>query len=86
MRTGTASLVVSTALTGLASGLLVTDGSPCDRYCGNVLSATTGPDMACNEPSFGVTSQAIVFQTCIDCELKSTYSKAGQTDLQWLLC
>jgi len=86
MRPNAPRLFVSTALVGLTAGLLVTDGSPCDRYCGNVLSSTSGSDIACDERSFGTTSAGIVFQTCVDCELKSTYSKAGQTDLQWLLC
>ncbi len=86
MRPSTLGLVVSTAFAGGARAMLVTNGSPCDQNCGNVLSSTSGSDMDCDQSTFSSSSAGIVYQSCVDCELKSTYSNNNQTDLQWLLC
>ena len=86
MRPGIAGLVVvTTALVDTTSALLVTENSPCDQQCGNVLSSTTGSEMTCDERLYSVNA-GIVYQNCVGCELKSTYYKGNQTDLQWLLC
>jgi len=82
MRVRDAGLLVSTALPSLAGAMLVASGSPCYLNCGNVLTNTTGSDMVCNENAISNS----VFQTCINCEITSTYSGKSQTDLQWLLC
>jgi hypothetical protein len=86
MKLRTLKIVTSIALASPVAAMLVTDGSPCDQYCGNVLSSTTGTDMTCDEAAFRTASLAPVFQTCVTCELRSNYSAHGQSDLQWLIC
>ncbi|KUI71792.1 hypothetical protein VM1G_07198 [Cytospora mali] len=86
MRFATARLAASAALAGSASAILVTQGSPCDDQCGNVLSATTGPDIECDQNNYG-SAAGIVYKNCMNCELSSTYysTESNQTDQQWLL-
>ncbi|KUI56776.1 hypothetical protein VP1G_04115 [Cytospora mali] len=86
MRFATARLTASAALAGSASAILVTQGSPCDDQCGNVLSATTGPDIECDQNNYG-SAAGIVYKNCMNCELSSTYysTELNQTDQQWLL-
>lgn len=67
------------------AGLRVADGSPCDIKCGNVLDNTVSADMVCAENAYA-SSAGVVFQSCVECELSSTYSNKKQTDLQWVLC
>ncbi|KIH90851.1 hypothetical protein SPBR_00364 [Sporothrix brasiliensis 5110] len=78
-------LVTVGALVGPATALLVAPNSPCEQYCGNVLSATTGSDMTCDDSLYSSSSAGIVFESCINCELKSAYSTGNVSDLQYLL-
>ncbi|CAK7223968.1 hypothetical protein SCUCBS95973_005359 [Sporothrix curviconia] len=78
-------LVTAVALAGPATALLVAPGSPCEQYCGNVLSTTTGADMTCQDSDYAASSAGIVFETCIGCELKSAYSSGNTSDLNYLL-
>lgn len=86
MKPATARLVAVAALATSAVAILVTDGSTCDTQCGNVLSATTDPDVVCNQNNYG-SSAGIVYKNCMNCELGSTYydTDTNQTDQQWLL-
>lgn len=74
------------ALVSSSSAILVVQGSPCDQYCGNVLSATHTDDLVCSESQYTSTSAGIVFEACTKCELTSNYTANGQTDLQWMAC
>ncbi|ROW02826.1 hypothetical protein VSDG_01611 [Cytospora chrysosperma] len=86
MRLTTARVAASLALASSASAILVTQGSSCDTQCGNVLSATTGPDIVCDQNNYG-TSAGTVFKNCMNCELDSTYydTETNETDQQWML-
>jgi hypothetical protein len=68
-----------------ALAVRVAPGSPCERYCGNVLDNTVSSDMTCNEAAYASSSAGIVFEGCVSCELSSTYSAKTQTDAQWML-
>ncbi|CAK7202357.1 hypothetical protein SEUCBS139899_005080 [Sporothrix eucalyptigena] len=78
-------LVTAVALAGPATALLVASGSPCEQYCGNVLSTTTGADMTCQDSDYSSSAAGIVFESCINCELKSAYSTGNTSDLMYLL-
>lgn len=86
MRPTTARLVVSTALASSAAAILVTPNSPCDTQCGNVLSATTGSDIECDQNNYG-NAAGTVFRNCMNCELSSTYysTDLNQSDQEWML-
>jgi hypothetical protein len=86
MRPATARLAVCTALASSAAAILVTPDSPCDTQCGNVLSATTGSDIECDQNNQG-SAAGTVFRNCMNCELSSKFYDTGsnQTDQQWML-
>ena len=86
MRLVTARLAACAVLASSASAILVTDGSSCDDQCGNVLDATTGADIVCDQNNYG-SSAGIVYKNCMNCELTSTYysTELNQTDQQWML-
>ncbi|ROW06122.1 hypothetical protein VMCG_04646 [Cytospora schulzeri] len=86
MRFATAWLAASAVLASSASAILVTQGSTCDTQCGNVLSATTDPDIECDQNNYG-SSAGTVLKNCMNCELSSTYydTASNQSDQQWLL-
>jgi hypothetical protein len=73
-------LLLDTAL-----AVRVVPGSPCEKYCGNVLDNTVSTDITCNEKNY-VLSAGTVFEGCTTCELSSPYSANKQTDQQWMLC
>ena len=79
-------VAASIFLASLSTAILVAPGSPCVPSCGNVLNAITGPDVVCDESQYSYSPAGIVFETCTNCELTSTYSSDNQTDLQWMLC
>lgn len=79
-------LVTAVALVSPAAALLVAPNSPCEKYCGNVLSTTTGADMTCQDSDYSSSAAGIVFESCIGCELKSAYSTGNVSDLMYLLC
>lgn len=78
-------LTIITAFAGAASALLVAPNSPCEQYCGNTLSSTTGSDMVCNDDGYAGTLAGTVFETCIKCELTSAYTSGNTSDLDYLL-
>ncbi|EPE02926.1 centromere microtubule binding protein cbf5-like protein [Ophiostoma piceae UAMH 11346] len=78
-------LSLITALAGTASALLVSQSSPCEQYCGNVLSSTSGSDMVCNDSEYAGNLAGTVFETCIKCELTSAYTTGNTSDLDYLL-
>ncbi len=80
------SLVAIWLLAPLSTALLVAPNSPCGQNCGNVLVEPTGADIVCDESHFTSTTAGSVFQTCITCEVGSSYSTGNQTDVEWLLC
>lgn len=86
MRPTPVRLAVSVALANAATAILVTPDSPCDDQCGNVLSATTGSDIQCDQNGYG-SAAGTVFKNCMNCEMGSSYYSAelNQTDQQWML-
>ncbi|KFZ01429.1 hypothetical protein V501_10005 [Pseudogymnoascus sp. VKM F-4519 (FW-2642)] len=63
------------------SAILVAPNSDCAISCGNVLDATTTPDIACGDNKFG-SGVGQTFKACVECELKSTYvDPTGLSDL-----
>src|SRR5256885_2114140 len=84
----TALLLLQTIFTTPGYAILVAPSFACAVQCGNVLTATTGSDMACGDSSYAASLTGQTLQNCITCELNSTYQDptTQQTDLQWLLC
>lgn len=68
------------------SAILVPPLSDCAISCGNVLDATTPPDIACGDKKFG-SGVGQTFKACVECELKSTYvDPTGLSDLTAAIC
>jgi hypothetical protein len=68
------------------SAVLVAPDSDCAISCGNVLDATTNPDIACGDKSFG-SGAGQTFKTCVQCELESTFvDQTGLSDLTAVIC
>lgn len=65
--------------------IYVTEGSPCQSLCGNVLRDTTPRDVVCKEDEYASSAPGIVFQQCTTCQLTSNYVSGPESDLQWLL-
>jgi hypothetical protein len=83
----TVSLLVTTfTSTGIALDAL--SNSPCAVQCGNVLGSTSGSDIVCNNGDYTSTAAGITFQSCVTCQLGSTYVDpvSKQSDLQLGLC
>ncbi len=83
----TVSLLVTT-FTSTARALDALSNSPCAVQCGNVLSSTSGSDIVCTNGAYTSISAGITFQSCVTCQLGSTYVDpvSEQTDLQLGLC
>ncbi|KFY39458.1 hypothetical protein V495_05936 [Pseudogymnoascus sp. VKM F-4514 (FW-929)] len=63
------------------SAVLVAPTSDCAISCGNVLDATTNPDIACGDKNFG-SGAGQTFKKCVQCELESTFvDPTGLSDL-----
>lgn len=60
-------------LPGISHALLVAENSPCESQCGNDLRATSGGEITCLDDDYGQTTYGAAFETCISCELSSTY-------------
>jgi hypothetical protein len=71
-------------LPSLSHALLVAPNSPCAASCGNNLLATSGAEITCQDQSYGTTTYGATFETCINCEIGSTYvdPQSGMNDLQ----
>jgi len=80
------SLALITAFVSSVTALEALSNSPCAVQCGNDLGGTTGSDIACHDSDYG-TTPGQTFQTCVGCQLTSTYVDPAtkQTDLQWAL-
>jgi len=80
-------LLFLTALIWSSAGLESLPNSPCAIQCGNALGGTTGADIVCNNGDFSGTAAGQTFQSCVTCQLGSTYVDpvTKQTDLQWAL-
>jgi len=78
--------VLAGAFLDAAHAILVTPASPCSVSCGNVLDSTTPADVQCDENAYASTSSGVVFSNCVRCELGSNFQRAGQTDLDAMLC
>ncbi|KFY46111.1 hypothetical protein V494_00612 [Pseudogymnoascus sp. VKM F-4513 (FW-928)] len=73
------------ALFSPISAILVAPQSDCAVKCGNVLDATTNPDIVCGDDKFG-SGAGQTFKSCVECELKSTYvDPTGLSDLTALI-
>ncbi|KAN0103309.1 hypothetical protein V8E51_011622 [Hyaloscypha variabilis] len=72
--------VLAPSVVAIASNL----DSPCAIQCGNVQGTTTGSDIVCNNGDFTSTPVGITFQSCVTCQLGSTYVAPGTNvpDLQ----
>jgi len=69
-----------------ASALLAPPSSQCAVRCGNVLQSTSKEDLACGDSAFG-SQPGATFQSCIECQLNSTFVESGGiSDLQALIC
>lgn len=77
-----------TAFTWSSVALQSLPNSPCAIQCGNDLGSTTGADIVCNNGDFSGTPAGQTFQSCVTCQLGSTYVDPAtkQSDLQWALC
>lgn len=68
------------------SAVLVAPDSDCAINCGNVLDATTNPDIACGDTNFG-SGAGQTFKKCVQCELESTFvDPTGLSDLTAVIC
>jgi hypothetical protein len=83
-----APLLLCALFTTSAHAILVAPSSQCAVQCGNVLTSTTGSDLTCSDSAYASTVAGQTFESCIACELNSTYvdPTTKQSDLQWLLC
>lgn len=83
----TAALLLCAFLAASSHALLVAPSSQCAVQCGNVLSSTSGSDLTCTDSAYAGSVTGQTFQSCIACELNSTYvdPTTKQSDLQWLL-
>ena len=84
----TAPLLLCALLAAAAHAILVAPSSQCAVQCGNVLSSTSGSDLTCADSAYAGTVAGQTFQSCIACELNSTYvdPTTKLSDLQALLC
>jgi hypothetical protein len=57
----------------LSSALLVAPSSPCGVQCGNVLTSTSGAEITCLDQDYGSAVYGATFESCLSCELSSTY-------------
>lgn len=71
-------------LPSLSCALLVAPNSPCSASCGNVLTSTSGAEITCLDQDYASTTYGATFETCVNCEIASTYvdPQSGMTDLQ----
>ena len=83
----TVSLLVTT-FTSTAIALDALSNSPCAVQCGNVLSSTSGADIVCNNGDYTSIAAGITFQSCVTCQIGSTYVDpvSKRSDLQLGLC
>ncbi|TAQ86779.1 hypothetical protein B7494_g4906 [Chlorociboria aeruginascens] len=79
--------LLTTSLVSTTSALQALTSSPCAAQCGNVLQSTSGDDIVCPDTAYASAAAGTVFQTCISCQLSSTYvdPDTQESDLQWAL-
>lgn len=49
------------------------NNSPCGPQCGNILDRTSHDEITCTDQAYGATTYGSTFETCINCELGSSY-------------
>ncbi|KAL2216717.1 hypothetical protein M432DRAFT_76720 [Thermoascus aurantiacus ATCC 26904] len=83
--TVTTILVLLLGLAPATLGLRVTSGSPCEEKCTERSTNTTTAQIVCLDSQYGGTATGINFQSCVECELRSTYGNAetGESDVLW---
>ncbi|PBP16600.1 LPXTG-domain-containing protein [Diplocarpon rosae] len=81
----TLALTISFAATTTA--LQASTSSPCAAQCGNSLDSTTGSDIVCTDGNLTSTSAGLVFQTCLSCQIESSYVDpvTQKSDLYWAI-
>ncbi|KAL2013298.1 hypothetical protein VTN00DRAFT_823 [Thermoascus crustaceus] len=81
----TASLVFLFSLAPATVALRVTPGSPCEGKCTEKSTNTTTAQIVCLDSQYGSTETGANFQSCLECELRSTYGnpQTGETDVSW---
>lgn len=80
----TSLLLTALLLVPAICGLRVTQGSPCTSVC-PASTNTTGNDIVCLDAQFNSSPVGSSFQSCITCELGSTYAnqQTGESDVLW---
>ncbi|KKK20483.1 hypothetical protein AOCH_007598, partial [Aspergillus ochraceoroseus] len=79
-------LVLLTQCSQVALGLRTASGSPCASLC-SPSNDTAPSEIVCEDYQFRETAVGRKFQSCISCELNSTYvdSASDESDLEWAL-
>ncbi|KAH8794625.1 hypothetical protein BGZ57DRAFT_866801 [Hyaloscypha finlandica] len=80
-------LFLLTAFTQSSIAIESLPNSPCSVQCGNVQGSTTGSDIVCKNGDFASTATGVTFQSCVTCQLGSTYIDPAtkKTDFQFAL-
>ncbi|KAI9931007.1 hypothetical protein ASPWEDRAFT_102057 [Aspergillus wentii DTO 134E9] len=71
--------------TPVVLGLSTAAGSPCESVCHRETTNTTSSEIVCLDRQYNGTTKGNNFQSCVDCQLKSSYvdSTTQETDVQW---
>lgn len=71
-----------------ALGLRTAQGSPCAGVCHQASTNTTPSEIVCLDPKYNQTTKGRDFESCVSCQLQSTYYdySAGQSEVDWGLC
>lgn len=85
-RLALAALVTVTTSPLAANALLGTPGSPCEKHCSNQQDHTARDEIVCDRGSIGKTAAGIVWENCINCQLRSNYTSGTMSDQAALLC
>lgn len=74
-------------LPALSRALLVAPNSPCASSCGNQLTTTSIAEITCFDQDYASNTYGAAFQSCINCEVASTYVDpvSNMSDTQALL-
>ncbi|KAK4657996.1 hypothetical protein QC762_202900 [Podospora pseudocomata] len=84
-RLALAALVTVTTSPLAANALLGTPGSPCEKHCSNQQDHTARDEIVCDRGSIGKTAAGIVWENCINCQLRSNYTSGTMSDQAALL-
>ena len=85
MWTSTARLVVAVVASApLAAAIKNTDGSHCTKWCGNNQKTTALDEISCTRGGLQ-TSNGVLWENCVRCQLTSPYTQGNDSDLAALL-